>query len=140
MTPTRCILGYDPAHHSPAAPVNPLNGVGSYWPPSSHTWPWPSSPPLVEPRPSESSVGTYSGDGCGCAAPAGPPVQTGPEARYGRFDHIEAGADVAERLERRRFEHVEQQTGEAVPASLPVLYPGPLAAHNAAQLTSWYQA
>ena len=34
----------------------------------------------------------------------------------GAFDHIEAGTDVAELLERRRFEHAKQQTGEAVPA------------------------
>ena len=30
-------------------------------------------------------MGTYSGGGRGRAAPAGPPVQTGPEARYGRL-------------------------------------------------------
>ena len=96
------ILGYDPAYHSPAAPVAPLNGVGSSSPSSSHIWPRPSSPPLVEPGPTESSVGAYSGGGRCRAAPAGPPVQTGPEAATGAFDHIEAGADVAELLERRR--------------------------------------
>ena len=47
----------------------------------------------------------------------------------GAFDHIEAGTDVAELLERRRFEHAKQQTGEAVPA--PPLYQGPLAGHHA---------
>ena len=86
-----CILGYDPAHHSPAAPVAPLNGVGSSCPPSSHTWPRPSSPPLVEPGPTESSVGTYWGGGRIRAAPAGPPVQTGPEAHYGRLRSHRSG-------------------------------------------------
>ena len=33
------------------------------------------------------------------------------------FDRIEAGADVAERLKRRPFEHVETQAGEAASAS-----------------------
>ena len=35
----------------------------------------------------------------------------------GAFDCIKAGADVAERLERCRFEHVEKQAGKAAPAS-----------------------
>ena len=65
--PDGCILGYDPAHHSPAAPVAPRNGVGSSCPPSSHTWPRPSSPPLVEPGPTGSLVLMYSGGGRGRA-------------------------------------------------------------------------
>ena len=102
-----CILGYDPAHRSPAAPVAPRNGVGSSCPPSSHTWPRTSSPPLVEPGPTESSVGTYSGGGRGRAAPAGPPVQTGPEDRYGRLrshrsGHRRGGAARTSPLRARR--------------------------------------
>ena len=61
------------------------------------------------------------------------PSRQVPRPAAGAFDDIKAGADVAERLERRRFEHVEPQTGEAVPA--PPLYPGPpsiLAGHLAA--------
>ena len=60
------------------------------------------------------------------------PFRQVPRPTTGAFDHIEAGTDVAELLERRRFEHAEQQTGEAVPAS--PLYPGPqsiLAGHHA---------
>ena len=51
--PNGCILGYDPAHHSPAAPVAPQL-CGIFLPPVTHTWPRPSSPPLVEPGPTES--------------------------------------------------------------------------------------
>ena len=48
-----------------------------------------------------------------------------PRPATGAFSHIEACADVAGRLERRCFEHVEleQKTGEAAPTS--PLYQGP---------------
>ena len=70
----------------------------------------------------------------GAAAPRrlARPFRQVPRPATGAFDHIEAGTDVAELLERRRFEHAKQQTGEAVPA--PPLCPGPpsiLAGHHA---------
>ena len=70
----------------------------------------------------------------GAAAPRrqARPFRQVPRPAMGAFDHIEAGTDVAELLERRRFEHAKQQTGEAVPA--PPLYQGPpsiLAGHHA---------
>ena len=55
----------------------------------------------------------------GAGAPRRPTRTSRPwaTAATGAFDRIEVDIDAAELLVRRRFEHVEQQTGEAAPAS-----------------------
>ena len=125
VVPDFGIRGYDPARHTPAAPSVHPNRVGTYPPPVA-----PYLARALLPCPGGARSDWKFGMDDAVQVPQGiremvaaaprrqtrtfRPVAT---AATGAFDRIEADTDVAELLERRRFEHIQQQTGKAAPAS-----------------------